>query len=329
METKSLSTFSFNLFIFMATAFGAMCLLAFLTPRTAAKLIARIPVPYLGCSGEGYSSDAYISYCSHGPVLYGHGAAYFDTEKVQVELGNADVVILGSSRAGFAFSNDVISSYFKSQGLKYYNLFFDSAETDSFPMEVIARSGAKPKLLIINVDPFFTGKMSAVGQKVVTEGVRWEYYVHHIAQSFHKRICTGSPGFVKTLVCSEGYTVFRSRSTGNIAGVFNWPPDIKVEEFSFSRTPFDQDLTVYLDRVNAIRNDIKACTMIVAIPAIRTTTPILAEKLAAALALPNFIPDGEKFETFDQSHLTESSAKRFSRDFVKSFESQRKLCPNL
>lgn len=341
MEDMSLSIFNFRYpyslilrlickaGLLLLTTFLILTIFALVFPKLAGRIFATAPIPYLGCSGEGYALDSYISYCAHGPELYGHGAIFYDLEHTFSKLSEADVVILGSSRAGFGFSNDVITSYFRNRGLRYFNLFFDSAEQDAFPAIILEMAKSRPKWLVVNLDPFFTGRMSPVADDVVNHSSYLRFYSHRLLQMAHKKVCYGTSEKIKTIFCSNSFTVFRARSSGNISGTFNFPTGTKNETFAFEVSPLQQELSPYLNQARSLIDKGHACLMVVAVPAIQTTTPDLALQIALALNLPHFIPISKTFETFDKSHLTLQSSEDFSRGFIASFEEQEKKCKEL
>jgi len=87
---------------------------------------------------------------------YEHGAFYYGLEREAIaNLKSADVIILGNSRAQAAFSTGALRDFFATRGIKYFLLGFGYGELSDLPLHLMKRNSVRPKVLVINADPFF------------------------------------------------------------------------------------------------------------------------------------------------------------------------------
>ena len=101
-------------------------------------------------------ADDFLAYCrSLGYVDYEHGALYYGLEpKVRESIRAAQVLFLGSSRIQAAFAANAVREYFRARNIRYFVLGFGYGEVSAFELPVMERSGASPKLIVINADEF-------------------------------------------------------------------------------------------------------------------------------------------------------------------------------
>src|SRR5262249_42639470 len=138
------------------------------------------------CKPEGLNDTNFIAGCS-APLFgdYEHGAYYFGLEGAAVaHLRRAEVLVLGNSKAMFAFSTRATEDAFRRLGVPYYLLGFGYGESQLFPLALIKKYGLRPKALIINADPFFE---EATQFQDVLEG-DWATYLSYVARKYFYRL---------------------------------------------------------------------------------------------------------------------------------------------
>src|SRR5262249_36408216 len=130
----------------------------------------------------------------------------------------ADVLFVGNSRLMFAFAEDVLTPFFAARGLRYYLLGFGHGESSRFLEELARRHDLRPRLVVANVDRFFTGHASEVGpagpeeslfdaRKVVFE-TRAAFWIRH-------RLHQVLPQIPDLLRGRNESIVYRSREKGS------------------------------------------------------------------------------------------------------------------
>src|SRR5688500_11025885 len=106
----------------------------------------------------------FLAYCrneqygdfEHGAYLYGLEPAAIDAAR------RADAIVVGDSRAQFAFSTDAVHRYFTGRRAAHYLLGMGYGSTSPYAYELLRRHGLRPRVLIVNAEPFFTREMTAV-----------------------------------------------------------------------------------------------------------------------------------------------------------------------
>jgi hypothetical protein len=109
-----------------------------------------------------------------------------------------------------------VRAYFGKFGIRFFLLGFGYGEWSTFPLAILKRWKASPKVLVINADPFFSDKISEPAQEAL-EGrpaYLWTLILKFSFQRVHRVLCFSVP-----LVCSESEPViFRSAHDGQ----WNW-----------------------------------------------------------------------------------------------------------
>src|SRR5215471_14730478 len=138
--------------IFASTAFVS----AVVTP------VAIMTFDNFACRTQPHGPDDFLAYCrSLGYGDYEHGALYYGLEpKARESIRAAQVLFLGSSRLQAAFAANAPREYFRARGIHYFVLGFGYGEASAFEQLVMERSGASPKVIVINADPFFVDTLS-------------------------------------------------------------------------------------------------------------------------------------------------------------------------
>src|SRR5215469_7614876 len=153
--------------IFAAMAFVS----ALVTP------VAVMTFDNFACRTQPHGSDEFLAYCrSPGYVDYEHGALYYGLEpKVRESIRAAQVLFLGNSRLQAAFAANAAREYFRARGISYFVMGFGYGDVSPFEQPVMERSGASPKVIVINTDPFFVepNRLSEPAKEAIEGGPKY------------------------------------------------------------------------------------------------------------------------------------------------------------
>jgi hypothetical protein len=282
----------------------------------------------LTCSRSGYGDNTFMAYCNvAGFEDYEHGAFYYPLEPKAVEaLTKAEVVFLGNSKALFAFSVDAVRDFFTQRKLPYYVFAFGSNQVSDFPYRIMTRNGSKPRVMVVNADPFFFAQSRASGVHVIYGGLgmRITYMVRKAFQSIHKPICQVIPTICGT---STPVTFFRRIDDGR------WL--LSDEVISARAQPIDLgrtkplDLTgvadiasLFIDTIGTRRD----CVVLTGVPEPEGASSAAAAELARQLGVVNIQPDVGALSTWDGLHLNVDSGTRFSKAFLAELEPVLQRC---
>ena len=170
------------------------------------------------CHGDRYRADFYLAYCASTQYGdYEHGALYFDLEPEAIRsLREADILSIANSREQVAFSTDAVRSFVTGHGWRLYRLGFGYSEESAFPQRLISRYHLHPKVIIVNADPFFTGKGSTISDQLLAgTDARTDYVrsqIKRLAQYVQRLTCGAQ--VLQRFTCGEAQTTYRSRSDG-------------------------------------------------------------------------------------------------------------------
>lgn len=288
-----------------------------------------------GCVGYGYSAGTFLASCS-SPTYgdYEHAAFAVPTEGAAArQAETAQVVIFGHSHSQVAFSAEPTRRYFARRGASYYLLAF-SGEFSSFYDFLLKRLRIRPKVVVIDVSPFFTGSelemMSTAGRFVAEHPLRAtiQNYVKRLWQIPHSLGCS-SPRWSK-IVCGTTFATFRAVADGRLivdySLIFGKPLPRHPVTFGQHLDP----LKVRLWRDNArafyARHKLDPrCTILTAVPS-GTDFEEAAIAIAKELGSPYIRPVVDGLYTVDGAHLDELSAAAWSERFWQQSELVMNRC---
>ena len=311
----------------------------FITIITALILIIAIwLISSLNCGIWGYKANWFLGYCSNPRYGdygdYDHGAFFYQLESDAVtNAKRADVLIFGNSRALFAFPSEKSNHYFTNLGLNHFNLAFGHDERDLFPLKLIQKLELRPKLVIINADPMFSGTMSPVGLNLISSpfDVWIRYRAKWLLNKYHKQICITIDWICGSQIGPLG-TFFRSKIDGGWS-FFEEIPDeagivitkLKKHPIQISQenmVPFIKNAQNFIEAIGAE----KKCIILTGIPNSLINSEEIAEQIAKELNLLAVIPRIDGLLTTDGSHFTTRSADRWRDAFFKELDSKLSFC---
>jgi hypothetical protein len=277
----------------------------------------------VGCSGYAYGPGIFLAQCSQENYGdYEHGALGLGLEKAAVDnLKRADVLVLGHSHAMVAFSTEPTRLFFENQHLRFFNASLSGEYSPYFDF-LLKRLRPTPKVVIIDVAPFFTWNMqimSPAGKFIVDHPVRasLEYTVKQLWQVVHRHACEHIGGFMGW-ICGTRFSTFRSAADGSLIADYSLAygrplPTNPVS--SATHSAGENANAVYLAAQFFSRNHLDPnCTILTAVP---TGGDFLdsARAIATALHAPLVRPDVDGLTMLDATHLNAASATTWSKAF--------------
>ncbi len=227
----------------------------------------------------------------------------------------ADVLLVGNSRAQFAFPQSELERGTLESGVRFYNLAFAHAEKSVFVNELIERNDLTPRVVVANADLFFQAEPTPFGrQKTVFE------------RTLAGRVRTG---VVEVLPRWElpsptrdrrwPTVVYRSATYGSWYAV--------RERFLFRHLPADvvssdfENTTDSLVHARAFQRRLAARgiqLVLTSVPGAALPRAHVVE-LGEALGVPVIAPSLPGMIERDARHLTDVSGQRFARRFLDDF----------
>ncbi len=267
------------------------------------------------CNQHGYTPDTFMGFCGSDKIGdYEHAVFVHDLEpEMTRHLQSAEVLFLGNSRALYAFSAQSIYDSFAARGAKYFILAFGYGEMSDFALTMMRRYNLRPKVLIINADPFFFHWQS--DQAVAAQRTDILSILHVYAKKLGQDI--------SRVTCPIFGCIQRSGAVyrDKVNGRWFWRDYIMPDK----TIPFDPATTANVDEyfphnlsVAAGRAFLDAvpvpshCVVLTGVPTPRGNFEHVAELLGSKLGLPVInvkIPD---LASLDNEHLNTDSSERWS-----------------
>jgi hypothetical protein len=289
---------------------------------TAAWWVRR-PVPTNGIPAVAPRPDDYFtvsfgasrsSHLDH-VVLY-HGA--YDTPR---HLRAADVLVLGNSRVMMGLAPDELRALFEHHGLSYYMLGFGHGENDRFPLDIVRRFDLRPRYVVVNADHFFLNQYSPYGQQVARlsrfEGRKtlFEETAHFAVNTQLRRLLPQWNNPVTWSAC-----VYRSRGDGTWHGPTAFPTATPIPDTADAPAP--PVPPPYLEAARRFKAEVESrgAQLVLTFVPSGMGRRDEAEQFARHLDVPLVSPRVSGLATFDGSHLTAESARRFTAAFAAELE---------
>ncbi|MEM6986957.1 MAG: hypothetical protein AAF499_10490 [Pseudomonadota bacterium] len=287
--------------------------------------------PWIGpCNSAGYSDDHYLAYCEYG--RYGdfeHGALLYNFEPDAVEqIKRAEILFLGNSRTQYTFSSQPVVDALDATGKPWYIMGFGFGARSEIPEDMFNEYQLRPRMLVINADPFFNAEPSGISKKILagSETTREEYSRKQWLQGVHTALCQDrADSFFATLLCGTSPTLFRSRSDGTWI-VDYYRPDRHIAVTYNDYLLDELDATVeaansFIDKVGVPRE----CIVLTVLP--QRPTPLnFGKALADRLALTFYSPELDDLWTIDASHMDVESNNRWSTAFMRDIAPTLQTC---
>lgn len=285
------------------------------------------------CNGRQPTENAYLAYCldrDYGD--FEHEAFYFGLERAAEALAATRVLFLGNSKMQYAFSRANVAPFFGERDTPFFLMGFGHGEQSRFPGLVLERHPARPALVVINVDPFFTDGITEPAAFPLQHPVAgWiDAVFKSLAQKPRAWACRRWPQMPG---CGGVPAMMRSRATGqwDVASFRPDPdPPLPVEP----PAPVDEAaFQAWLERALAIAPAFLArlearCVVFTAVPSAAGDLYArrLAERLPENLGVRVIAPAVEGLTTIDHVHLDGRSAVAWSDAFLRALDPVGRAC---
>jgi len=284
---------------------------------TPVLLIARVAP--LGCPVAD-APGRFLAFCRNGAYQdFEHGAYALGLRPAAVAAAQrAPVLFLGNSRLELDFSTTATASAFADAGFGYYLLGLGYGETDGFSSTLLHDLALHPRALVIDVDPFFDGKLSEPAQFLRDHPIRaaLDYRAKAAAAALVAALC---PADAARWPCSDTDSLALIRDDATGAWTISGPGLDTATPFDARNgkapdpAPFIAEARRFLAGL-----DLPArCVVLTTVPTPQrpldaATVQRIAEAIGASWAEPQL----EDLTSFDRSHLTRESAERWSAAFL-------------
>ncbi|MBC7578516.1 MAG: hypothetical protein H7312_14310 [Tardiphaga sp.] len=263
--------------------------------------------------------DTYLSYCNNPAFSdYEHQAYFLPSEPQAISaLKRAEVVFLGSSRMQIGFSTDEVGAYFTSRLIPYHLLGFGYTEADAFPLMLMKEYNVRPRVVIINTDPFFTSEMSAMATGLISD----RYAA--IADAIKKKVFFKTIGifcWMPGICTGERGSIYRDLETGRwIWQGLLMPRSRAVAEIPAERPAGLAAMSGWIERANRFLDELKLdrrCVIFTGIPNPTFDAEAIAIEIGRSLGVTSVVPRLEGLTSPDASHLSAPSAELWSAAFL-------------
>jgi hypothetical protein len=276
------------------------------------------------CPASGYPADGYLGYCNASAYGdYDHGALWFGMEpEAARHAAAAEVLFIGNSRMEFGFSSAATSDWFAAAGASHYLLGFSHLENETFAAPLLARFRPQARVYVINVDRFFDDEESAPGAAILHgSDMQRRYSEKRLWQRLHRPLCARLPR-----LCGTELAFYRFRQDGHWLARGGGPdhPQPVAEAAPSEREQWDHYAALARQFVSKLPVD-RSCVILTVVPS-PATKRAEAYSIAAALGLELIDPQPQGLETFDETHLSVSSAQRWSAAFFEAAGPRIRRC---
>lgn len=281
------------------------------------------------CQAPDDPAAEYLAYCNVTNFGdYDHGAFWHELEPSAIRAAAAaKILFLGNSRMQFALSTSELNEWFRSQGQSYFLLGFSHNETHRFISPILQRLQPDANMFIVNVDDFFTDKLTGPANDVMYGRESQNRYTQKkIWQKVHGTVC----GSISR-ICGNEMSFIRAKTNG--AWTFKGADFLKRTASDENLVHFDQSVSeekvgLYVARARAFLADLpvhQECVVLMNTPGSAVSAGTVAA-VAEALHLPLVAPQLKGLRTFDGAHLDTDSASRWSALFVEDLGPHVRRC---
>ncbi len=244
---------------------------------------------------------------------------YHDLGDSIAHARQADILIVGDSRAQMGLREDVIVPEATQLGLRVFSLACGHAERMRFMLEVIRRHDLRPKIVVaVGGEHIWTDGVSGPAARAMAEThwAAWKEWIEaRAAWSAQVILHSHLPRidfFDQEL--TQGWVLYRSAGTGWWRPALHpvepaYPVELSPEDHGEHDylLPFAREVKAALDRRGAL--------LVLSIVPYGDTRSRYLPFLARELGVPSVVPSFDGLFTCDASHLDPESAARYSRSF--------------
>ena len=298
------------------------------TATAAAHLYGLLTVS-LGCAVNERRTEEFVAYCdTKAGFSVDQGVYFFGWDRRVVQsIKEADVLLLGNSRLQLGLDPELVGRALGARNLKYHYLGF-GGEQYRFARALIEKHRLRPKLLVINVDPFFEGHLHWAGEILLTRHwingfaiFRYRKTSQDLRQSICHRLRTHHP-YCRSAVG----TLFRERTSG--AWRFAYWEETGTQLNPVARSIDERKIEILVRNAKQFLADMalpKECVLMLQVPG-RETFAELPHTIASAVSAVSIRPVNVALETFDGDHLARGSVRIWTAAVLPKLENAVDAC---
>jgi hypothetical protein len=264
-----------------------------------------------------------------GPHYVEHAVLHHDLGGFIDRAREADVLILGNSRAQCGFDPAVLAAATADGGPSFYNLACGEGENIAFGRSLIERHDLQPSTVVVPIDHDVLDDMHTDTASEAMETPRWTAYRSMVegdlrwglARLLHQWMPRADwfqhPGL------RNRWYIARDVPTGSWRLLQRPEGDHPASaDEPAGDVPFDAerlaDARAFVDAMRERDIDV----IFTHIPS-AVQSPQQAIDAAAAIDVPLILVSGDDLRTFDRSHLQPESARRFTESFIEQLSALR------
>jgi hypothetical protein len=290
------------------------------------------------CWNGGYQQNAWMAYCNTTKFgVYDLEAIWYEVEpEVTPAIAAAAVLTLSDSHLQSALSLGGASEWFAARNIPLYMLGLPGVES-AFGERLIDKFDPHPAVLVLDASPYFTGRLGSFEgpSHADPSSARKEILKLREFQSDHQWFCGKFSS-----ACGRNFSYFRSRRDGR--WIFPQSPDplwyarrsVPTDKIHFPAPGgVNEQLALYpsyraaaerfLEKVQLPRD----CVVITNVPS-ENDLSSLPQYLADATGMTVVNPTVRDLHTFDHSHLSPDSSRRWTQAFLRELEPIIDRCMN-
>lgn len=247
---------------------------------------------------------------------------YHDLGDSIAHARQADILVLGDSRAQMGLREDVIVPEARKLGLRVFSLACGHAEGMRFPLEVIRKHDLRPKIVLaVGGQHIWDDSVSGPARRAMAQ-TRWDAWKAWIegraAWSFQLWLHRYLPRidfFDQDL--TAGWVTYRSPATGWWRTPLQPSGKYPIRAITEDRGPYDRLFGLARELKHEL--DSRHAQLVLGIVPYRDTRAGYLPDLARDLGVPTVVPSFADLFTSDSSHLVPESAERYSHEFWSRF----------
>ncbi len=281
-----------------------------------------------GCLYDAVGDQSYIALCDDRRFGdFEHEAFYYGLGETASRVASADVVFLGDSHMQVAFSHHNVRDYFRAKGARFMLMGFGYAERWRFAYEVVKRLAPRPKIAVINADPFFSPDLSEPARFIFDHPIQAFLDAHfkYLVQRPYAALCSWidqpcGRARIVTRAVDTGQWATPGFDTMHTAGKFPVVPQEIADDqvrrwYAYGGGAADQMAAALSAK----------CLVMTNVPfdgPRRVFVDMLGERLGAY----RVVPEVAGLRTGDHHHLDLDSAVSWSNAFLAEFDPIGRQC---
>lgn len=256
-----------------------------------------------------------------------HETFYFGLGGVAEQMRQADVLVLGNSRAIRPFTIDLLETQDRDRGIRVFNMGMAHRESVVMHQSVMERHNLRPTIVVANADVFFRPVPSLKARSMLVEDP-WDYtktrFEEQAKFQYHRHARRFLPHLLPMIplppreAIPNAKTLHRSIIYGSQRG---WPPPRRtwpVKPDAGRKDIQDAEWEAAKDFRDFLESRGGSLVLTLVPSAQLYSSRERAAELAEGLGVPFIAPELDGLVTRDESHLDPESARRFGEAFLEA-----------